>query len=97
MIGREPLLEDALEDFEAELTRTEPWNKVRIMSPLESLEAFLETDLGVPASLQALTRLKIATWFKQFENTDYDQALLALESFGEYIVTWGWTSKIPWR
>ena len=97
IIGREPLFKDALEDFEGELTRTEPWNKARIISALESLEAQLEADLGMPASLQALTRTDIATWFKKLEHEDYNQALLALEAFGEYLVAWGWTSQIPWR
>lgn len=95
VVGREALLEDAVDDFLHETTRQKPWLRARYELLLEELTAHLDAVLACPAPLTALSRRHADAWLR----TTAERALAerALGEFADYLVKWGWLDAHPLR
>lgn len=95
VVGREALLEYAVDDFLNETTRQKPWLRARYEAQLGSLNAYLDAVLGGPAPLTALSEKHADAWLE----TVGDRVLAerALRDFTNYLVGWGWVKTHPLR
>ena len=95
VVGREALLEDAVDDFLHEMTRQKPWLRARYETALKDLNTYLDTALDGPAPLRVLSKKHTEVWLK----TVGDRALAerALRDFTNYLVGWGWVKTHPLR
>ncbi len=96
VVGREALLEEAVDDFLHETTRRQPWLRARFEGLLGELVAAIETELGQPAPVTALNRERGSRWLVAL---GAERALgeRALETFADYLVKWRWTETHPLR
>lgn len=88
IVGREPLVEHAVVDFLAELSRQEPWLGGRYEDLLEDLLEFLQP--GALAPLGALTVQAEAAWLA--EQADFDTASALLNKFHRFLEDFGWNA-----
>lgn len=95
VVGREALLEEAVDDFLHEMTRQKPWLRARYEALLEGLTAHLSAER--PAPLSALSREPIDAWLKVWLTDDRAFAERALGDFSDYLVKWGWLDTHPLR
>ena len=96
VVGREALLEEALDDFLHETTRRQPWLRVRFERLLRGLVEAVETELGEPAPVSALTRERGGLWLLAL-GPERMLGERALETFADYLVKWRWTEAHPLR
>lgn len=90
VVGREVLLEHAIDDFLRRTTRLKPWRKARYETLLEQLDSYLETLLKRPVPLSAVIPPLTEKWLWQ---VSIEQQILArelLEEFETYLIEWGW-------
>ena len=97
VVGREALLEEAVEDFLHEMTRQKPWLRARYEALLGALSAYVEAELERPAPLTALTRKRADIWVKTLPTEQRPLAESALDNFTDYLVKWGWLDTHPLR
>jgi hypothetical protein len=95
VVGREALLEDAVEDYLHEMTRQQPWLRARYEALLGSLVASIEAELAGPPPLRALTRERSSAWLATVAERELAQR--ALTSFADYLVRWRWLEAHPLR
>ena len=93
VVGREALLEDAVDDFLHETTRQKPWLRARFGAQLTGLNAHLDGVLGGPAPLASLSRERADGWLRGV--ADRAMAERALAEFADYLVKWGWLPSHP--
>lgn len=93
VVGREALLEDAVDDFLHETTRQKPWLRARFEAQLGDLNAYLDGVLGGPAPLAALSKTHAEAWLRGVANRA--MAERALTEFADYLVKWGWLPSHP--
>ncbi len=96
VVGREALLEEALDDFLHETTRRQPWLRARYEGLLGGLVAAIETELGEPAPVSALNRERGNRWLLAL-GPERVLGERALETFADYLVKWRWTEAHPLR
>ncbi len=96
IVGRETLLEHAVQDFLGELTRDRPWLRARYDRLLGELEAWLSAELGRPAPLAALDRSRAAAWLATLPEAERPDSEAALGDLAEYAVGWRWLAAAPW-
>ncbi len=89
IIGREALLDDALEDFLAKLTRQRPWLRTRYGALLQDLKGLLDRELGL-TPLTALTPDRTAAWLAGLAPEKRLLAEEALQDFDTYLMEWAW-------
>jgi hypothetical protein len=97
VVGREALLEYAIDDFLRTMTRQKPWLRARYEALLEDLNTFLDTELDRPTPLTALTRKRVEDWVKSLSAEQRPLAESALSDFSDYLVKWGWLEAHPLR
>ena len=85
IVGREPLLEHAAEEFLNEVTRQQPWKRARAEALLEELGEFLQPH--GPAPLSALTAGSGAAWLRRQGDP---AAAPLLADFQRYLRDFGW-------
>lgn len=95
VVGREALLEEAVDDFLHEITRRKPWARARYEALLGGLAAYLDATLERPAPLTALSYKHANAWLKTTD--DHVLAERALSDFTDYLVKWGWLEAHPLR
>jgi hypothetical protein len=97
VVGREALLEYAIDDFLRTMTRQKPWLRARYEALLGCLNAFIDDELERPVPLTALTRKCADIWVKSLSVEQRPLAESALSDFGDYLVKWGWLQAHPLR
>lgn len=97
VVGREALLEEAVDDFLHEMTRQKPWLRARYEALLNSLNAHVDAELDGPAPLTALTHKRADAWLKSLSAEPHSLAESALGDFTDYLVKWGWLEAHPLR
>ncbi len=97
VVGREALLEYAVEEFLHEMTRQKPWLRARYEAFLGDFSAKLEAKLGYPAPLAALTHKRAHLWLRAQAKGQRPLAEGALNGFADYLVKWGWLEAHPLR
>ncbi len=96
VVGREALLEEAIDDFLHEMTRQQPWLRARYEALLGDLSGCLEAKLDAPAPLSALTQGRASAWLTA-QKGERALAESALNGFADYLVKWGWLDAHPLR
>lgn len=97
VVGREALLEEAVDDFLHEMTRQKPWLRARYEALLGGLNAHVDAELEHPAPLSALTRKRADAWIKTLSAEQRVTAEGALGDFAGYLVKWSWLEAHPLR
>ena len=97
IVGREALLDYALEDFMGEVTRQKPWRRARYETLLGSLSERIGAELDQPAPVTALNQTRAQAWLQTFPNEQRSVAEEALRDFANYLVSWGWLKEQPLR
>ena len=97
VVGREALLEEAIEDFLHEMTRQKPWLRARYEALLGGLNVYMDAEFERPALLTALTRKQADAWLKSLSAKGRPLAESALADFSDYLVKWGWLEIHPLR
>lgn len=97
VVGREALLEYAIDDFLRTMTRQKPWLRARYEALLEDLNTFLDTELDRPAPLAAFTQRCVDAWVESLSAEQRPLAESALSDFSDYLVKWGWLEAYPLR
>ena len=97
IVGREALLNYAVEDFIHEVTRQKPWRRARYETLLKSLNEHLDTRLGQTAPVMALDAARAETWLLTLPAAQRPLAEDALNDFADYLVTWNWVKVHPLR
>jgi hypothetical protein len=97
VVGREALLEEAVDDFLHEMTRQKPWLRARYEVLLGSLNVHVDAGLERPAPLTALTRKRADAWLTSLATEGRPLAESALSDFTDYLVKWGWLEAHPLR
>lgn len=96
VVGREALLEEALEDYLHHTTRQQPWLRARYEALLGTLVERVEEELGAPPPISALTPLRASTWLAE-TGVQRDLAERALTDFADYLLRWRWVASHPLR
>jgi hypothetical protein len=96
IVGRPALLEYALEDFLGELGRQRPWTRSHVQDLLESLNVWLEVQMGQPVILEQLQAEHVTNWLETLDFNNRSDARLALGLFAEYVLCWGWLESCGW-
>ncbi len=96
VVGREALLEYAVEDFLHHATRQQPWLRARYEALLGGLVEMLEEELGAPPPVSALTLSRVNRWLAGV-GAQRDLAERALGDFADYLVRWRWLTCHPLR
>lgn len=95
VVGREALLEYAVEDYLHHATRQQPWLRARFEALLVSLVETIEDELGRPPAVTALTQARSSAWLAS--TTERELAQRALTDFADYLVRWRWLEAHPLR
>lgn len=90
VIGQEPLLEFAIDDFLRRTTRLKPWRKARYEDLLEHLDNYLQDMLKRPTPLSAFVSPLTENWLKQLTVEQQAFARELLKEFETYLVEWAW-------
>lgn len=97
VVGREALLEYAIDDFLRTMARLKPWLRARYEALLEDLNTFVDTEVERPAPLTAFSRQPVDDWMKSLSAEERPLAESALSDFADYLVKWGWLEAHPLR
>lgn len=95
IVGREALLDYAVEDFINEVTRQKPWRRARYEALLESLADHLSAALTQPAPVSALNWARAHAWLQTLPAEQRPLAEDALRELSDYLVTWNWLKERP--
>jgi hypothetical protein len=90
VIGQEPLLEHAIDDFLRRTTRLKPWRKARYESLLEELDNYLQGLLKRPTPINAFVTPLTENWLKQLTIEQQGLAREVLLEFETYLLEWAW-------
>ncbi|MGL4611870.1 MAG: hypothetical protein ACRCYY_19695 [Trueperaceae bacterium] len=90
VVGQEPLLEYATDDFLRRTTRLKPWRRARYEALLEHLDAYLCDFLKRPTPLNAFVTPLTENWLKRLKLEEQTFAKELLEEFETYLIEWGW-------
>lgn len=93
VVGREALLEEAVDDFLHEMTRQKPWLRARYEAVLGDLNTHLSEKR--PAPLSALSRPSAEAWLGTTDERVFAERTLT--DFSDYLVKWGWLDAHPLR
>lgn len=88
IVGREPLLEYAADEFLHEITRQQPWRHARYEALLAEFGAFLSADGLAP--LAAFTDGRAGAWLRTLHGERRELATRLLKEFRTYLTEWGW-------
>lgn len=94
VVGREALLEYAVEDFLHHATRQQPWLRARYEALLGTLVEALEEEHGAPPTVSTLTPMRANRWLTSV-GAQRDLAERALFDFADYLVRWRWVASHP--
>lgn len=86
IVGRPARFSDAAEDFLNELTRQEPWRKVRGEAWLEALG----DALGDPVLGAAFPEAGANAWLATLSGPEQTEGRAVLAEFKVYLREWGW-------
>lgn len=95
IVGREALLDYAVEDFISEITRQKPWRRARYETLLESLEEHVSAALTRPAPVSVLNQTGANTWLQTLPTEQRPLAEEVLRDFSNYLVAWNWLEVHP--
>jgi hypothetical protein len=90
VVGREVLLEHAIDDFLRRTTRLKPWRKARYETLLEDLETHLQELLKRPVPLDAFIPPLAESWLAQVPIESQVLAQELLNEFELYLLEWAW-------
>jgi len=97
VVGREALLEYAIDDFLRTMARLKPWLRARYEAFLGALNAQVDVELDRPAPLTAFSRERVDAWLKSLSSEQRPLAESALSDFADYLAKWGWLEAHPLR
>ncbi|OLV17527.1 hypothetical protein [Deinococcus marmoris] len=89
IVGRPARFSDAAEDFINELTRQEPWRKVRSEAWLEALG----DALGDPVLGAAFPEAGAKVWLASLPDDEQAGGRALLEDFETHLRGWGWLAR----
>ncbi|MFK7603946.1 hypothetical protein ACI3L1_17240 [Deinococcus sp. SM5_A1] len=93
IVGRPARFSDAAEDFLNELTRQQPWRKVRC----EAWLGALGERLNDPALGAVFPDAQVDVWLHTCPENERAEASALLAEFETYLCEWGWLTPRPGR
>ena len=95
VVGRQALLQDALDDFVHTLPRQAPWLLARYEALLGEFDCFLEAKLGRPVLLNEVTQSQVDAWLGALPKEQREFAKRAVQDLEAYLLAWGWVERSP--
>ena len=87
VVGGPTLLEHALEDFDAEVTRQTPWLRARYAAVLEQLQHDLDLEFG-QTPLALVTNERLGVWLETVDEREF--AASVIQDLQTYLIEFAW-------
>jgi hypothetical protein len=92
VVGGPALLEHALEDFDAEITRQSPWLRTRYAAVLEQLQNDLDLEFG-QTPLAVVTTERMGAWLETVDSDESEFVARVVHDLQTYLITFAWVDS----